>query len=240
MAGARAPALRRPALRHPARRRPPPRRPPPQRAGRHARPPHSLTTTTLSAATVVAAAPGSAAAGDAAAAAVADVPDSCSKARLVSAYVDPKPTPAPKPIVVALDAPPPVVHQTTQAGRRPQPTPKVGDGGDRTTKEKSEASSVSTTPTHGDERESREEQKYGGRGPGGIGPPTHTPAGTGGGAGRTGRDDTRGAPTDGKHDTPQANPPPEQCHPTKARPPATYGKARARRRRRRRGRRPSA
>ena len=82
---------------------------------RHARPPHSLTTTTLSAATVAAAAPGSAAASDAAAAADDDVPDSCSKARLVSAYVDPKPTPAPKPIVVALDAPPPVVHKTTQA-----------------------------------------------------------------------------------------------------------------------------
>lgn len=69
---------------------------------------HSFTTTTSSAATAAASAPWLLAA----VAGAAEVADSCSKARLVSAYVDPNPTPAPKPIVVALDAPPPVNPST--------------------------------------------------------------------------------------------------------------------------------
>lgn len=69
---------------------------------------HSFTTTTSSAATAVASVPWLLVADVGA----ADVADNCSKARLVSAYVDPNPTPAPKPIVVALDAPPPVNPRT--------------------------------------------------------------------------------------------------------------------------------
>lgn len=69
-----------------------------------ASPTHSFTTTTSSAATAVVFAPWLLVADVGA----AEVAESCSKARLVSAYVDPNPTPAPKPIVVALDAPPPV------------------------------------------------------------------------------------------------------------------------------------